>query len=73
MLITLQGRCDGVGQLEVSADSGADPSAVQGTSTFVRPERTAGLRQHTQRVDKHKRKEENQSLMTWCDVQKHMK
>lgn len=66
MLITLQGRCDGVGQLEVSADSGADPSAVQGTSTFVRPERTAGLRQH-------KRKEENQSLMTWCDVQKHMK
>lgn len=66
MLITLQGRCDGVGQLEVSADSGADPSAVQGTSTFVRPKRTAGLRQH-------KRKEENQSLMTWCDVQKHMK
>lgn len=42
--ITLQCRCDGVGRPKVSADSGTDSCAVEGASTFVRPERAAGLR-----------------------------
>lgn len=46
-LITVQGGCDGVGQSEVSADSGTDSCAVQGASTFMRPEWTTGLRTHS--------------------------
>lgn len=48
VLITLQCGCNSVGQSEVSADSGTDSCAVQGASTFVRPERTTGLRTHSQ-------------------------
>ena len=44
--ITLQGGSDGVGRSEVPTDSGADPGAVEGASTFMGPERTTGLRTH---------------------------
>lgn len=50
--ITLQGRGDGVGQFEVPTDSGADSCAVQGASTFMRPEWTTGLRTHSQTTER---------------------
>lgn len=42
-MFTLQRWCDGVRRPEVPADPGADPSAVQGASTFMGPEGTTGL------------------------------
>lgn len=45
---TLQSWSDGVGQSEVPTDFGADPGAVEGTSTLVRPEWSTGLKTHSQ-------------------------
>lgn len=42
--ITLQGWGDGVSGSEGPADPGTDSRAVKGAATFMRPERTAGLR-----------------------------
>lgn len=69
VVVTLQGGGDGVGQFEVASDPGADPGAVQGASTFMRPERTASLRTHstdekhmrTQVCESHLRESEGES------------
>lgn len=50
--ITLQGGGHGVGMFEVPADSGADSCAVQGASTFMRPEWTTGLRTQSHTADR---------------------
>lgn len=42
--VTLQGWGDGVSGSEGPADPGTDSRAVKGAATFMRPERTAGLR-----------------------------
>lgn len=64
--VTLQSRGDGLGGSEVPAGSGADPSAVQGTSTLMRPERTTGLRTQRDTVGTYRPKEfETSAVTTW--------